>query len=212
MLRLPHHRKAPKRKLQSERHFLMDKKHSGVKRALFLLPIFILFLFCAFVFLIRDYLVTEKDLLTDSGIIRSSFQTTYRDWDKYKGDYDRKCVEIDLIDKPYFIRLDNKKHWQPILDPKNRNKKIEVKYQARLMHDNVLVNPNQISIDGTIIFSFNERRTFIKWFSLAVSVAILVFGLLLIRVFKIYRQNMFDHDKHLWNTNKWKLIKTWVFG
>ena len=119
------------------------------------MPLFTIFLlYILFKFLLPDYLVQQKNLETDRAIIENVFINKYSSYEKFRGKVYKSCIDITLVDKPYFIRLtdhlvDN--YWPLINDPNNISKAIEVKFQNRLLHNNILNNPNQISIDNKVI-------------------------------------------------------------
>ena len=190
------------------------KKYIRIRTAMLVLPIFIFFLcYILFAFLLPDFFLSKDALITDTGIIKAAYKTTYKTYDNYNGTYYPRCVDIQLVNKSYYIRLtDNllEKYWPAIASPENINKKIEVKYQARLMDNNMLNNPEQISINNTLIFPYTAKRKFIGWFAVAVSGAILISSLLLYRVFNIYKLNLFDYDKEIGKESKWKLLKVWL--
>ncbi|MES2778030.1 MAG: hypothetical protein V4722_27890 [Bacteroidota bacterium] len=190
------------------------KKYIRIRTFLIVVPVLICLLcYALFKFLLPDYFLSENDLMVDTGTIKAAYYTTYRVYGKQRRIHDKRCVQIELVGKRYFIRLTDDlidKFWPAIVSPENINKKIEVKYQRRLLESGRLYNPEQISIDNTIIFPFTAKRKYIGWFCIAVIVVIFIFSFLLYRIFNIYKLNLYEHDKKVGKLSKWKLFLTWL--
>ncbi len=189
------------------------KKYTRIRTSLIILPLLIL-LFCYLLFkvLLPEYFLSENDLMVNTGTIKASYYTTYKERGKYGRIYEKKCVQIELVDKRYFIRLTGDlKFWPAIVTLGNINKEIEVRYKRRNVNPGILYNPKQISIDNRIILPFSESRKFYGWFCIAVIIVIIISSFLLYRVFNIYRLNLYEYDKKIGKLSKWKLFWTWIW-
>ena len=62
---------------------------------------------------------------------------------------------------------------------------MEVKYQARLLHDNILFNPNELIIDGRVVIPYDAKKGFIGWANIIVITLIFI---LIYLVFSVYRK------------------------
>ena len=64
------------------------------------------------------------------------------------------CLDVMLVDKPYFIRFTDvldTKYWDIIKDKNNFSKPIQIKFQSKLLRGKILYNPNEVSIDYKVI-------------------------------------------------------------
>lgn len=191
----------------------INDKYKGLRGALMGLTFMILFLsYILLKYLIPDYFVKENDLKTDKAIIQNVFKNKL---------YSRKisrqslssCIDIVLVDKPYFVRLSDgldKQYWALINDTNNISREIEVEFQNRLLHDNILYNPNQVSIDNRIIIPFNSKRKFIGWFIIIASIVDIVCIYFFCESLKKYKANLYSWDKKVGQQSKWKLFLLWL--
>jgi hypothetical protein len=173
----------------------------GLRNRLIGLSFIILFLsFILFRFIIPDYFVKENALQTDNGIIQNVFKNRYYSYERYRGKVSHPCVDITLVDKSYFIRLSDgldKKYWAAINDTDNISRRIEVEFQSRLLHDNVLNNPNQISIDNKIIIPFDSKKSFLGWFAIIAGIVDIACIYLFYLSVKTYKANLCLHDNDI---------------
>lgn len=163
---------------------------------MFLLTIF--FAYILFEFLLPDYFVKQKNLVTDKGIIQNVFKNKYLTWDKAKGKYYASCIDIILVDKPYFIRFSDDlvdHYWGLLNDTNNISRQVEVKFQNRLLRGNILHNPNQISIDSKVIIRYNAKQTFIGWAAVAMTFVIIICLFFIYKAYRIYKTSLFGYHK-----------------
>ena len=189
----------------------LKNKYRHVRRRILLLPFWVLFLaFILFRFLLPDYFVQEKDLDTDSGII----QDVYIHSDPtHKGKGHNSYIDIHLADKPYFIRLSSSgddKYWPLINNPVNISKPIEVKFQTRRLHNHILDNPNQISIDNKVIIPYNSKQTLIGWFALGEILIIITCLIVIYWSIRTYKIELYELDKKIGQKSKWELFLVWL--
>jgi len=114
---------------------MSNTKYKRVRTRILLLPLLILFLaFIILKFLLPAYLVQEKDLDKDRGIIQDVFKNGYPTLNKVNRIVYKSCIDIILADKPYFIRLSDHwddSYWPLINNPVNISKPIEERFQSR---------------------------------------------------------------------------------
>lgn len=161
---------------------------------------------------ISDYLVKENDLKIDSGIIKYTLLNTYPEYERYGIIY-KNCLDIILANKPYYIRLTdelNNKHWIEINDKRNFSKTIQVKFQSRLLQENVLYNPNQLSIDNRIIIPWDSDKNFIEWTIVFAIIVLAVSVYYFSKLLNQYKEQLYFQDKQTGQESKWKLISTWI--
>ncbi len=191
-------------------------KYKRLRTKLIGLSFIIIFLsFILLRFLIPDYFVIEDDLKTDKAIIQNVFKNSYYSYEKYRGKVYHPCIDIVLFDKPYFIRFADglsKPYWASINNSNNISREIEVEFQSRLLHDNVLNDPNQISIDHKIIIPFNSKKKFIGWFAIIASIVNIACIYFFYLSFKAYKTNLYSYDKQVGQESKWKLFLLWLNG
>ena len=176
---------------------------------LVLLPLLTLFIaFALFKFLIPDYFTELKDLHTDKGIIQDVYVNKY-----VKKRVSYHCVNIILRDKPYYIRLsDNviENYWAAVINKNNIGKTIQLNYQRRLLHGNILHDPNQISIDNKIIVPFDSKHKSIGW-SVIIFIAVIIGCVYTFYVaLQTYKADFYVSDKETAQKSKWKLFSVWL--
>ena len=193
---------------------MSNTKYKRVRTRILLLPLLILFLaFIILKFLLPAYLVQEKDLDKDRGIIQDVFKNGYPTLNKVNRIVYKSCIDIILADKPYFIRLSDHwddSYWPLINNPVNISKPIEERFQSRLLHGGILYNPNQISIGNQIIIPYNSNQTVIGWFILALMLAIIVCIYFTYSFIRIYKTKLYESDKIIGQESKWKLLLEWL--
>ena len=179
------------------------------------LPIFTIFLlYLLFVILLPDFLITENNLIVDKGIVKKIYRNDYKEFAKGQGYIYYPCVDIDIFDKAYTIRLTKPvtdKYWNSILDTTNNSKEIEFKYQKQRLKDNHIFNPSKIRIDNKILIPFKKNDTLLGW---TIMLAFALFVLLCIYfsywVFKTYRQNHYELDKQIALEKNRSLLYVWL--
>ena len=142
------------------KYYKLRKKIIGISIIILFLSIIIL------KFLLPDYLVKENELKTDTGIIQNAFMNKYLEHERYRGMVYKKCLDVILADKPYYIRFTDQldeKYWSLIIDNQKFSKTIIIKFQARLLHDNILYNPNEVLINNQVIIPADSKKSFIGW-------------------------------------------------
>lgn len=164
-------------------------------------------------YLLPDYLVKEDELKSDSGVIQSAFMNKYLEYGRYRGMDYKRCLDVILIGKSYHIRFNDEldaKYWPIIIDSRNFSKTIKIKFQARLLHDNILYNPNEVIINDKVIIPADSKKGFIGWFILFVIIAIGSCIYFLYSFTIIYKKDLYFDDKETINDSLWKLIMVWI--
>jgi hypothetical protein len=189
-------------------------KYKGLRNRLTGLTFIIVFLsFILLKYVIPDYFVRENALKTDTAIIQNVFKNKYYSYERYRGKVYHPCIDIVLFDKPYFIRLSDgldKQYWATINDTNNISRRIEVEFQSRLLHNNVLNNPNQVSIENKIIIPFNSKMKFMGWFAIIATIFDIVCIYLFYLSLNTYKINLYPYDKKVGQESKWKLFLLWL--
>jgi hypothetical protein len=182
-----------------------------------ILGISILILFILFVdlkFFLPDYLVKESDLKIDSGIIKYSFYNKYiTRRSNHLGYMYVNCLDVVLVDKPYVVRFTSAtddKYWEIIMDSRNYSKPIQVKYQERLLHNNILWNPNEVLIDNKIIIPSDSKKSLIGLIFLFFIAGAIVCGNYLFSLWKQYKEELYSEDLIVSQESKWKLFMVWL--
>lgn len=182
--------------------------YKKARRILFSSPLFILFLlFILFNFLLPDYFGKEKDLITDSSIIKKILIDKYPEHVKFGTVY-KNCLDIFLIDRSYFIRLNDGlggKYWPIINDTFNMHKKIDIGFESHLLHDNILYNPNKISIDGKDIIPYGYEKKFVGLAILVLSIVILILHYVWYGSFRKCKEILKTDESNLEKTS-WQLF------
>jgi hypothetical protein len=178
-----------------------------VRRLLIILPLVLPFFMYMLSLAVKDLSADKNDYKVDASTIKDIFQGTYEEKQS------RDCLDIYLIDKPYFIRFNrssDKEFWQTIDNGKSLNKSIAYTYLPHLLHDGILYNPNRIVIDNVEIIPFNDQ-SFMLWCAVAlISTFILLFAYFFIRAIIIYRRELYDMDKEIRKESIWKLVRVWL--
>ena len=190
-------------------------EYNKARRILFVGPIAILFLlFILLKFLLPDYFGKEKDLKADSGIIENILMDKYPTHERYVGTVYKNCLDIALIEKTYIIRLSddlNKKYWTAINDKLNIHKRIEVEFQDHLLNNNILNNPNKISIDGKVIIPYGYEKPFVGWAIIGFSLITIVLIYFWYKYFKKCIEILNTNENNLEKTN-WQLFLMLING
>lgn len=193
---------------------IIHTKYYKLRKKILGLSIIILFLsFILLKFLVPDYLVKENDLKTDSGIIQYASMNKYPEHERYGGIVYKNCLDIVLVDKPYYIRFTDaldSKYWDNIKDKSNYSKTIEVKFQTRLLQKNILYNPNEVLIDNKIVIPSDSKKNFIGWSIIFLTIAIVLCGYFFSKLWKQYKEELYWEDKQISQESKWKLISVWM--
>ncbi len=190
-------------------------EYNKVRRILFVVPLSILLLlFILLKFLLPDYFGKEKDLRADSGIIENILMDKYPTHERYVGTVYKNCLDIILIDKPYIIRLSddlNKKYWSTLNDKLNIGKRIDVGFQDHLLSNNILHNPNKISIDGKVTIPYGYEKTFVGWVIIGFSLITVVLIYFWYKYFKKCIEILNMNENNLEKTN-WQLFLMLING
>ena len=133
----------------------------------------------------------------------------------FKRDKYHPCIDIKVAGKPYRIRLTNtlfRNYWSTINKQSNIGKEIEVKFQKRLLQHDMLYNPNQITINDTLIIPYNAGKYFGIWMVIAAVGVVILCCFLFYSTLITYKDEMLQLDKQLWRENKWKFVSVWLIS
>jgi hypothetical protein len=159
-----------------------------------------------------DYLLKESDLKTDAGVIQYASMSKYVEQERY-GTVLKNCLDVYLKDKSYYVRFTDElknKYWARILDKENVSKKIELKFQERLLQDSILYNPNEVLIDNKVIIPVDSERNFQLLILIIFTTIIIACAYFLLRLWQQYKEELYSDDKQISAESKWKLISTWI--
>ena len=173
----------------------------------------IFFIYVSFKMILPDYLATTQELVCEYGIIQSVYPNIETHKQFLKSDTHQTCIDIELKNKSYIIRLTDKLEedkWLVINDNLNKNKTIEFKYLPHLLHDKILYNPNELSIDNKIIIHFSDSKRFILWLLIGACLASLLFGFISFLAIKTYVVEFLTIDRVTYKKGVWKLIRVWI--
>jgi len=173
----------------------------------------IVFLYVSFKMILPDYLATTQELISDYGIIQSVYPNVETQKQFLKSDTHQTCIDIEIKNKSYIIRLTDKLEkdkWVLINDSLNKNRTIEFKYSPRLLHDKILYNPDELSIDNKIIIHFSDSKKFIFLLFIGACLASILFGFISFLAIKTYVEEFLSIDRLTYKKGVWKLLRVWI--
>jgi hypothetical protein len=163
-----------------------------------LLPLLIFALFAALFFLILpDYLVQKENLSVKEGTIEQIDEYEYFDNDLIR-DKTYDVVDIKLEKESVIIRLSdglNEKYWKQINKKENIGKIINVLFFPRLKQGNLILNPQELTVDGLLILNFERSRKVQLWVMLGIVTLIILLSITEIVAIKSYKLKYYELDK-----------------
>lgn len=217
VFQIPCLRKYPKRWLQP---FLTKtvkyyEKYIRIRTVVIVLPLFTIFLlYLLFAVLLPDFLINENNLIADKGIVKRIYRNGYKKFARNQGYINYPCVDIEVVDRPYTIRLTESvsdKYLTKILDTTNNSKEIEFKYQKQRLNDNLIFNPSKIVIGNKILIPFKKNDTLIGWtIMFAFTLFIFLCSYFSYWTFKTYRQNHYQADKKIALEKNRNILLVWL--
>ena len=149
----------------------------------------------------------------DTGVIQNAFMNKYLQYERYRGMVYKKCLDVVLADKPYFIRFTddlNEKYWTTIIETSDFSKTITVKFQSRLLHDHILYNPNEVIMADKVIIPANSKKWFIGIFTILATTVIGICIYYFNSFRKVYKEGPYLEDKETRIESLWKLVMVWI--
>ena len=125
----------------------------------------------------------------------------------------KTCLDVILAGKSYFIRFtddyDNK-YWEVINEETNISKTITVKFQSRLLHDNILYNPNEVLINNKVIIPADSKKWVLGLILIVLLIGISTCIYFFTSFLKIYKESLYTEDKETKRESLWKLVMVWI--
>lgn len=188
------------------------KYYKTRKKLLGLAFIGLILIFILFTYILPDYLLKESELEVDTGIIRKTFMNKYLKRVRSATVY-KTCLDVILAGKSYFIRFtddyDNK-YWEVINEETNISKTITVKFQSRLLHDNILYNPNEVLINNKVIIPADSKKWVLGLILIVLLIGISTCIYFFTSFLKIYKESLYTEDKETKRESLWKLVMVWI--
>ena len=198
--------------LLSDLEIIHTKYYKTRKKLLGLAFIGLILIFILFTYILPDYLLKESELEVDTGIIRKTFMNKYLKRVRSATVY-KTCLDVILAGKSYFIRFtddyDNK-YWEVINEETNISKTITVKFQSRLLHDNILYNPNEVLINNKVIIPADSKKWVLGLILIVLLIGISTCIYFFTSFLKIYKESLYTEDKETKRESLWKLVMVWI--
>lgn len=172
----------------------------------------VFFIYICFKSILPNYLETKKDLITERGIIQAIYPNRETRKVLLNTSYP-KCLDIQLYDKKYIIRLTDTSEedkWSIINNTNNINKTIEIKHSIKSSDIEILYNPKELAIDNKVIIHFNDDKPVIFWLLVGCIIVGLAFGFVSFLAIKTYIEDYLPGDREDYKKSIWKLIRVWI--